>query len=115
MRKETKKLPFSYVFELISFAIAAEKSDHVGALGPFTVEELLRRLDYRCKVDLTEEELEHLVYTYKQTVMNKVDYKLLHTPLVNAPINYNGLLTKVAHAVPDLFVISQTGESKERE
>lgn len=116
MQKETKSIPFSTVFELLVFGFAAEQSRHVGALGPITWSEMMRRLDSRVSIALTDEELEHLTYMYKQAIVNKTELNVMATPLFKPPRNYNALLTRVAAARPELFTIdSKTKEVKERE
>lgn len=85
---------------------AALAHPRLGELGVKSYSQTLGEINGQSHIRITPVQLEHLLYQFKETVMERVRGINLNLTLYN----YNGMMKRIAHYNPHLFKTKETGE-----
>lgn len=102
------EIPLHDLMTLLAYYRAGRVNQSVGDLGDKSYEQTLSDIEKQSKICLTYEQLDSLLYHFKQCIMNRVSPgKERHI------LNYNFFMEHLARNAPNMFKKDkQTGEVK---
>lgn len=90
---------------LLSFYWSCVNST-VGELGVISYEETVSAINKQSRIEVTPEQLEHLVFHFKQAIFDGLPSSFID----RSPKSYNGLMKRLMNDVPELFEKKASGE-----
>jgi uncharacterized protein with NAD-binding domain and iron-sulfur cluster len=103
---ETVSINLHELMLLLNYKWACVNSERVGELGTETYEDFLGGLNARCTIEITPRQLEELLFTLKEGVVNRVQPAKLKFTIRN----YNGVMKKLKRQLPHMFKELPSGE-----